>query len=77
MTFDGRHLWLVDFAQKRISKIDPADGRGLATFPTPDPVGGCKGVAWDGQHLWAAQRTNENWSDAKIFALEILQLQAP
>ncbi len=154
MTFDGEHLWLVDFAEKRISKIDPASGQELATFPTPDPVGGCKGVAWDGMHLnvmgwasptiyrmdrqgnliskiqldrgggggiawdgshfwvpagritkydtqghavgwiypasegtwdltwdgqylWAAQRTNENWPDAKIFALEILEVQAP
>ena len=154
MTFDGEHLWLVDFAEKRISKIDPANGQELATFPTPDRVGGCKGVAWDGsylnvmgwtsptiyrmdrqgnlidtiqldqgggggiawdgnhfwvpvgriikynrqghavgwiypasegtwdltwdgQYLWTAQRTNENWPDAKIFALEILEVQIP
>jgi hypothetical protein len=152
LTFDGTHLWLVDFAEKRISKIDPANGNELATFPTPDPVGGCKGVTWDGTHLyvmgwtspkiykmdtngklvgtipislggggiawdgnhfwvpgdgiiyrydnlggnagwiyaasegtwdmtwdgtylWATQRTNENWSDNKIFALEILQIK--
>jgi hypothetical protein len=51
MTFDGIHLWLVDFAEKRISKIDPATGNELASFPTPDPTGGCKGVAWDGTYL--------------------------
>jgi glutamine cyclotransferase len=152
LTFDGKYLWLVDFAEKRISKIDPANGLELATFPTPDPVGGCKGVTWDGTYLyvmgwtspkiykmdtngnhlgtipitlggggiawdgnhfwipgdgiiyrydnlgnnagwiyaasegtwdmtwdgtylWATQRTNENWSDNKIFALEILQIK--
>jgi hypothetical protein len=160
MTFDGEYLWLVDFAEKRISKINPANGQELATFPTPDPTGGCKGVAWDGmylnvvgwtsptiyrmdrqgnligtiqleqggvqggggiawdgnhfwvptggagkiikydtqghavgwiypasegtwdmawdgQYLWATQRTNENWLDAKIYALEILKVYSP
>jgi len=51
MTFDGTNLWVVDFAEKRISKVDPTTGAELASFPTPDPVGGAKGVAWDGTHL--------------------------
>jgi hypothetical protein len=152
LTFDGTYLWLVDFAEKRISKINPINGLELATYPTPDPVGGCKGVTWDGTHLyvmgwtsakiykmdtsgnhlgtipialggggiaydgshfwvpgdgiihrydklgnsagwiyacsegtwdmtwdgtylWATQRTNENWSDDKIFAIEVLQIK--
>jgi hypothetical protein len=28
-------------------------------------------MTWDGTHLWATQRTNENWEDAKIFALDV------
>jgi hypothetical protein len=148
MTFDGTHLWVVDFAEKRISRLDPSTGQEVDSFPTPDPVGGCKGVTWDGthlnvmgwasptiyqmttsgdlvgtielpeggggiawdgsyfwvpggpgilrydtsgtavgwiypasegtwdmtwdgKHLWATQRTNENWPDAKIFALDV------
>ena len=51
MTFDGQHVWVVDFAEKRISKLDPNTCEELATYPTPDPVGGCKGVAWDGTYL--------------------------
>jgi hypothetical protein len=154
MTFDGRSLWLVDFAEKRISKIDTADGTELKTFSTPDPLGGCKGVAWDGRYLnimgwtssviyrvdtngtvagtislqqggrggiawdgrnfwvpggkilkydtlgtavgwiypcsegtwdmawdgtylWMSQRTNENWSDAKLYQVEILDDHSP
>jgi hypothetical protein len=34
-------------------------------------------MTWDGQYLWATQRTNENWADAKLFALEILSVQPP
>lgn len=157
MTWDGAHLWVVDFAEKRISKVDPSTGAELASFPTPDPLGGCKGVAWDGtylnvmgwttptiyrmrtdgtvastinvqipgnaggiawdgshfwipagklmkvnttgqvvgwiypasegtwdmtwdstnKYLWATQRTNENWSDAKIYGLKITNIQPP
>jgi len=51
MTFDGQNLWIVDFAEKRISKVDPSTGKELATYPTPDPVGGCKGITWDGTYL--------------------------
>jgi len=150
MTYDGTNLWVVDFAEKSISKMNPSTGAVLATYPTPDTVGGCKGVTWDGTHLcvmgwtssviykmdqsgnhvatlgldsgggggiawdgehfwipgggkihkydadghqvgwvymasegtwdmtwdgtylWTAERTNENWWDAKIFMLEIL-----
>lgn len=148
MTFDGTYLWVVDFAERRISKIHPATGQELLSFPTPDPQGGAKGVTWDGTYLnimgwtsptiyrvttdgalidtieleeggggiawdgshfwvpggpgilrydpsgalagwiyaasegtwdmtwdgtylWATQRTNENWPDAKIFALDV------
>ena len=51
MTFDGTNLWVVDFAEKRISEVDPTTGAELASFPTPDPFGGAKGVAWDGTYL--------------------------
>ncbi len=153
MTYDGNHLWIVDFAEKRYAKFDPETGEELASYPSPDPIGGCKGIAWDGtalsimgwtsptiyrmaltgelistidlrhggggglawtgsnywvptggriaqyntsgnrtgwiyaasegtwdltwdgQYLWASQRTNENWDDEKIFQLEVLELQ--
>jgi hypothetical protein len=29
-------------------------------------------LAWDGNYLWATQRTNENWQDPKIYKIEIL-----
>ena len=27
---------------------------------------------WDGTHLWITQRTNENWDDAKLFRVAVL-----
>ncbi len=51
MTYDGEYLWMVDFAEKRLYKLDPATCEELASYPTPDPLGGCKGVAWDGVFL--------------------------
>lgn len=29
-------------------------------------------LSWDGQYLWATQRTNENWQDAKLYQIEII-----
>ncbi|MDK2981529.1 MAG: hypothetical protein PWQ55_1876 [Chloroflexota bacterium] len=153
LTFDGKHLWALDFAERMIYEIDPANGQTLSSFPSPDPDNGCKGLTWDGEYLyvagwasnfvyvmdrsgdlvgtierndwgngglawdgeyfwspggpgivkttkdgrnvgwiyaasegtwdmawgdgllWASQRTNENWSDAKIYAIEIRELQ--
>ncbi len=34
-------------------------------------------MSWDGQYLWATQRTNENWPDDKLFALKILEIKPP
>lgn len=65
MTFDGKSLWLVDFAEKRISKIDTASGTELKTFATPDPAGGCKGVAWDGKYLNIL-----GWTSAVIYRVD-------
>ena len=144
-------MWLVDFAERKLFKINPTTHAIIYSFDTPNPSeGGCKGLAWDGTYLnvmgwtspviyqmtktgsvvntinldnggggglawdgehfwvpgghilkydaqghqvgwiyaasegtwdmtwdgaylWASQRTNENWPDAKIFQLELLE----
>jgi len=50
--FDGCHLYQI--AQSLIRKIDPADGRVVATIPAP---GGeqASGLAWSDGSLWVGQ----------------------
>ena len=50
--FDGRHLFQL--AERQIQKIDPADGRVLATIPAPGN-GGDSGLAWAEGSLWVGQ----------------------
>ena len=64
MTFDGKQLWINDFARRRIFAVDPATGKVLSQFPAPDPAGGCKGLAWDGKHLYAL-----GWATHKLYTL--------
>ena len=50
--FDGRHLYQI--AQSLIRKIDPADGRVVATIPAPGG-GQASGLAWSEGSLWVGQ----------------------
>ncbi len=60
MDFDGEgYIWLVDFAERKVFKIDPVSHAIVFSFDTPNPAGGgCKGLAWDGTFLnvmgWAS-----------------------
>ena len=53
--FDGRHLFQI--AEDRIQKIDPENGRVLATIPAPGG-GGDSGLAWAEGTLWVGQYRN-------------------
>jgi hypothetical protein len=53
MTFDDEgYMWLVDFAERKVFKVNPATRAIIYSFDTPYPAeGGCKGLAWDGSYL--------------------------
>ena len=53
MTFDEEgFMWLLDFAERKVFKVDPAARAIIFSFDTPNPAeGGCKGLAWDGEYL--------------------------
>lgn len=53
MAFDDEgYMWTVDFAERKLFKIDPATQQIVFSVATPNATeGGCKGLAWDGQYL--------------------------
>ncbi len=50
MTYDGEHLWINDFADKRVYEMTTG-GAVVSSFAIPDPTGGAKGITWDGEAL--------------------------
>jgi hypothetical protein len=67
LAWDGEHFWVPGGGG--ILKYD-GDGNLLGWIYAASE--GTWDLTWDGKHLWAAQRTNENWPDAKIYQLELL-----
>jgi len=50
ITYDGQYLWMVDFSENLIYKVNPATGDVVHTINTPGI--GSIGLTWDGNHLW-------------------------
>ena len=68
IAWDGQSFWI------------PAGGRINSYSATGQYQGhiyacseGTWDLTWDGTHLWATQRTNENWFDDKLFRIKILE----
>jgi len=62
VTEDTGYLWLSDFTQDKIYKVDPS-GTVLASFDSPGSVP--SDLAWDGTYLW-----NLDKADGKIYKLD-------
>ena len=60
--FDGKHLYQI--AENVIQKIDPQNGKVLATIPAPSN-GGDSGMAWAEGSLWVGQ-----YRDRKIHQVD-------
>ena len=65
LTYDGKSLWALDFAEKMIYEVDPNSGATLSQFPSPDPDNGCKGITWDGEYLYVA-----GWASNYIYIMD-------
>ncbi len=50
--YDGKYLWVADWKDDLIYKIDPNNGNQLDKMSSPGPAP--TGLAWDGSHLWIA-----------------------
>ena len=62
MAFDGRHLWVANFVNANVSKINPADNSVTAIPISGSPVG----VAFDGTHIYVTDRANNSVSKIDI-----------
>jgi hypothetical protein len=61
MTYDGNHLWINDFAEKRVYEMTTT-GEVVSSFSIPDSTGGAKGIAWDGEALCIM-----GWTSSSIY----------
>jgi len=64
MTYDGSHLWINDFAEKKVYEMD-ISGNVISSFTTPDQTGGAKGITWDGEHLYLM-----GWTSPTIYKVD-------
>lgn len=64
MTYDGSHLWINDFAEKKVYGMDTR-GNTISSFTIPDQTGGAKGITWDGEHLYLM-----GWTSPTIYKMD-------
>ena len=64
MAFGEDLLWISDFVERQIYAVEPADGKVMRKFRCPDPQSGCRGLAHDGEHLWAL-----GWATPSLYKL--------
>ncbi len=71
LAFDGQAFWTVDRDSDMLYRIDPSDGRLLASFDAPGYF--CTALAWDGKSLWVADMDFTNTS-AEDYCGKIYQI---
>ncbi|MBI1811070.1 MAG: glutaminyl-peptide cyclotransferase [Nitrospirae bacterium] len=63
ITWDGKHLWVVEKKKKKVYRLDPRSGAILQTFAVD--LKKPKGLAFDGKSIWVADEET-----MKIHALD-------
>ena len=57
LTWDGTYLWMIDYTEDQICKINPETGEIITTIPAPGVD--CTGLAWDGTYLWCSDNATD------------------
>lgn len=52
-------MWVSDAADRKVLRVDPKDGHVLFSLAFEGELGG---VAWDGKHVWQAERSSRTLS---------------
>lgn len=61
---DGTYIYVADFLDATISRVDPAAPSATVEFPSPGPHP--EGLAWDGTYLWSA-----DWETRRIYRHQV------
>lgn len=65
MAFDGQWVWIANWADNSITRLNAADGVYIDTIAGPRTVGNQPvALAWDGTHMWVA-----NYQDNTVYRL--------
>ncbi len=65
MAFDGQWVWIANWADNSITRLNAADGVYIDTIAGPLTVGNQPiSLAWDGTHMWVA-----NYQDNTVYRL--------
>ncbi|MFX1507707.1 MAG: right-handed parallel beta-helix repeat-containing protein [Promethearchaeota archaeon] len=70
LTWNGSYFWAAGE-----SEITRWDINGTLVGRIYPPAEATTAIAWDGKYLWTSQKSCENWTDGKIFQIEILNDQ--
>jgi len=62
IAWDGYALWVTEREEKRIYRINPANGDVITYIENASFLNDPLGLAWDGEFLWATNRDNDTSS---------------
>jgi parallel beta-helix repeat protein len=71
ITFDGQYFW----ASPSGLGVSKFDRQGRVVGEIYAAAFGGEAIAYDGQHLWILYRTQELWSDPKLYEIQIINDQ--
>ena len=73
ITFDGQYFWESPCGPNKVIRKYDKHGKRVGEI-YPAAFGG-EAMAHDGQYLWVLHRTQENWSDPKLYKIKVINDQ--
>ncbi len=64
LAFDGADVWVVNYVDETVSRVDTTTNQVVATLPVGEMPGSSGGVVFDGESVWVAN--NADWNLSRI-----------
>jgi hypothetical protein len=71
VSWDGTNLWVTDYLEQRIHRVEPATGRSLASFTAPYPYS--NGLTFDGRDFWLTANVDSDRIARLNSSFQVLQ----